>query len=395
MTHRNDTSATNPIRVCHVIHSLGAGGAEQALLELARVAPAAGLALSVLSLTRTTDEPRYAASLRAAGAEVVDLGLSSRWDARALLRATTEVRRLRPDVLHTHLKHADLVGSYASRRLRIPMVSTLHLIEKAPSGQGRLKRGLAAAARRRSAALTIAVSEALRSWYLETFGVPSDRVVTVHNGISPPPVLPAAERARVRRELGVSPDQVLVTMVGIMRPGKGHADLIEAVRRIPPAARLHLLIVGDGPLRQQLGTAARDVATAVTFTGFRTDVSTLLAASDLVAHPPHEDALPTALIEAIAAGLPVVATDVGGIPEIVTPDAGRLVRAGDVAALAAHIAEFAEDGDARRTFGAGARAHFEREFGARRWARRLRHRYEEVLTDTGAPHHFGGDRAAC
>jgi glycosyltransferase involved in cell wall biosynthesis len=367
------------VRVCHMIHSLGPGGAEQALLELARVAPATGIALSVLSLVRTADD-RYYRSLRAAGAEVVRLDLPTRWDGRVFGRALAAARRLAPDLVHTHLKHADLAGSYATRRMGIPMVSTLHLIEDGGSLPGRAKQRLAVAARRRSAALTIAVSEALRRWYVHTFAVPPARVMTIHNGIAAPSIpLSAGRRAAIRGELGVLPASTLVAMVGIMRAGKGHAQLIEAARRIPESARVHLLFVGDGPLRRQLTAAAAGLRCPVTFAGFRTDVPALLAASDLVAHPAHADALPTALIEALAVGRAVVATAVGGIPEIVTPEVGRLVRSADVAALAAEITGLAMDRDARRRLGAGARARFERQFEAGQWARRLRRCYDDVL----------------
>jgi glycosyltransferase involved in cell wall biosynthesis len=168
-------------------------------------------------------------------------------------------------------------------------------------------------------------------------------------------------------------------MVGIMRAGKGHAELIESARRIPDAARVHLLFVGDGPLRQRLVAAAAGLRCPVTFTGYRTDVPDLLAASDLVAHPARADALPTALIEALAAGRPVVAAAVGGIPEIVTPEAGRLVPPGDVVGLAAEIVRLAADGEARRRLGAGGRARFEREFEAGTWTRKLRRCYDDVL----------------
>jgi glycosyltransferase involved in cell wall biosynthesis len=371
-----DTPA--PIRVCHVIHSLGPGGAERSLVELARAAPAAGIALSVVSLVRAPDG-RYGRSLRAAGAQVVQLGLPTRWDGRVFDRALAAARGLAPDVLHTHLKHADLAGSYVARRLRIPMVSTLHLIEATGTVPGRAKQRLATAVRRRSAALTIAVSDALRRWYVRTFAVPADRVVTVHNGVAAPPAVAADARAAARAALGVPPGHILVTMVGIMRSGKGHAELIDAARRFPEGTPVHLLLVGDGPLRRRLAAAATGVRCPVTFAGYRTDVPVLLAASDLVAHPARADALPTALIEALAAGRPVVAAAVGGIPEIVTPEAGRLVPPGDVAALAAEIGRLASDGEARRRLGAGARARFEQEFEVGTWARRLRRCYDDVL----------------
>jgi glycosyltransferase involved in cell wall biosynthesis len=378
VTATRDFVRENRIRVCHMIHSLGAGGAEQALLELARVAPDAGLTLSVLSLVRAP-YGRYARDLHAAGAEVVELNLPARWDARVFAKSFAAACRLDPMVVHTHLKHADLAGSYVAQRLNVPMVSTLHVIEDAPTCRGRVKRRLAAEVRNRSASLTIAVSEALRRWYLRTFHVPPARVVTVHNGIAAPAAISPEHRGRVRAELSVPESKVLVAMVAIMRPGKGHAQLIEAARRIPDGSPVHLLLIGDGPLRRRLQAAAHGLPCPVTFTGFRTDVPALLAASDLVVHTPEADALPTALLEALATGRPVVATNVGGIGEIVTPESGRLVRPGDISALVRNIVELAADSEARRQLGTGARARFEQEFDAHLWASRLHGCYSEIL----------------
>ncbi|HKG51181.1 MAG TPA: glycosyltransferase [Actinomycetales bacterium] len=366
------------LQVCHVIHSLGAGGAERALVELSQSARAAGLAMSVLSLTRSADD-RCSRHLIAAGARVVQLDLAGRWDPRGLGRAVEVVRTLRPDVVHTHLKHADLVGAHVSRRLGVPMVSTLHLIEDAPGLVGRGKRWAGVRSRERSAARTIAVSDALRRWYVGSFRVDPRRVVTVHNGVAAHPPATAQERAEVRGDLGAGPDAFVLAMVGIMRPGKGHQELIAAAGRLPQGSRAHLVLVGDGPLSGQLRSAARSLTCPVTFTGYREDVSRLLGGCDLVVHPTRFDALPTALIEALAAGRPVLASDVGGVPEIVTPDVGRRVPPGDVAALAQAITDLEADPEQRKRFGVAARARFEQEFEAGRWARRLRALYDHVL----------------
>jgi glycosyltransferase involved in cell wall biosynthesis len=351
-------------------------------VALSGSARAAGLTMTVLSLTRSADD-RCSEQLTAAGADVVQLDLAGRWDPRGLGRAVDVVRGLRPDVVHTHLKHADIVGAHVVRRLGVPMVSTLHLIEDAPGLVGRGKRWAGVRSRERSAAVTIAVSDALRRWYVSSFRVDARRVVTVHNGVAASAPTTAQERAEVRRELGAGPDAFVVAMVGIMRPGKGHQDLLAAAARLRHGSRAHLVLVGDGPLSGQLRSAARSLTCPVTFTGYREDVSRLLDACDLVVHPTRFDALPTALIEALAAGRPVLASDVGGVPEIVTSDVGRLIPPGDLAALAEAITNLEADPGLRARLGVAARARFEREFEAGRWARRLRVLYDQVRE--GAP----------
>jgi glycosyltransferase involved in cell wall biosynthesis len=341
--------------------------------------------MSVLSLTRSAED-RCSRQLAAAGAQVVQLDLAGRWDPRGLGRAVDVVRTLRPDLVHTHLKHADLVGAHVVRRLGLPMVSTLHLIEDAPGLVGRGKRWAGVRGRERSAALTIAVSDALRRWYVASFRVDPHRVVTVHNGVAAEPPATEQERAAVRRELGAAPDAFVVAMVGIMRPGKGHAELLAAAGRLAHGSRVHLVLVGDGPLSGPLRSAARSLAHPTTFTGYREDVGRVLGGCDLVVHPTRFDALPTALIEALAAGRPVLASDVGGVPEIVTPDVGRLVPPGDLAALAQAITDLEAAPHLRARWGAAARTRFEREFEAGRWAGRLRLHYDHVLdaTSTGS-----------
>jgi glycosyltransferase involved in cell wall biosynthesis len=371
------------LRVCHVIHTLAPGGAERVLIDLARAAPQANLELSVLSLMPQA-EHLYVGMLRGLGVRVQSMGLYSRWDLRAFHRVLPLVRQLQPDLLHTHLKHADLIGAFAARRLALPMVSTLHVVEDRPAPLKRAQRWLAAQARMSTADRTLAVSDAVRRWYLETFPADPARVLTVHNGVMQPLLrVQSGARDRLRQSLGVPPGSVMATMVGLLRPGKGHTDLITSATKMPVSLDLHIVIVGDGPLRPALeAMAARNGAAGrVHFTGYRTDVPAILVASDIVVQPSLFDALPTALIEGLAAGLPAVASRVGGIVEIVTPDVGILVPPGDPDTLARSLIELARDPQRRWQMGRAARRRFEQEFDAQRWVRTLRSLYDEVIAD--------------
>ncbi len=369
-----------PLKVCHIIHSLSQGGAEQVLLELAHVRGLTSLELDVVSLMPTKGLP-LPVRLRTLGVDVFSLDLPSRWDPRGLIRALALLRDLAPDVIHSHGKHADLVGAFVARRLSIPLISTLHLIEDAPTLVGRGKRWLAAHARARSAAMTVAVSHALRDWYLRAFPVEPTRVVTIHNGVIPGPGTTPSSKAALRSALGVPRSAVMATTVAMLRPGKGHAELLTAAARIPPSVRLSIVLVGDGPLRDSLEASACASSLPfrrVIFAGFREDVPALLEASDFVVHPSTFDALPTALIHALAAGRPAVATAVGGIPEIVTPETGLLIPPGDIEALADALIRLTRDSDLRLRLGRLARRRFESGFHAASWASRLRELYQEV-----------------
>jgi glycosyltransferase involved in cell wall biosynthesis len=377
-----DRGSSPPLRVAHLIHSLSPGGAESVLVELAGVAATAGLELAVVALSPAS-RSTHADALRARGVEVVQLDLP-RWDPRAVSRALDELRAWGPQVIHTHLKHADIVGGVAGSVLRLPVVSTLHIVEDAPAGRlGRFKRSAGLAVRRRAAARTIALSSAQRRWYRELTGS-EDRLVVLPNGVADPGTPDPAERDRVRAELGVHDGRPLVVTASLMRPEKGHRLLLDAVAQLPADVCPLVALAGDGELRA--GLEARVAADPVLrervgFLGYRDDVPSLLGAADLVLHPSLADALPTTVMQALAVGVPVLATDVGGIPDIVGTDAGVLVPP-EPGAMAAGLTRLLADDELRARLGAAGRIRFLDRFEAGGWATRLRALYDGVLADT-------------
>lgn len=372
------------MRVCHLIHALGAGGAEQVLVDLARAS--GEVQMSVLALV-DVDEPVHAAALRDAGVTVRSLGLRSRWSPRALSRAARAAGDLRPDVLHAHMKHADLVGAFVARRRRVPLVSTLHVIEDRPGFLDAGKRWLAGRARQAVAARTIAVSEAQRQWYLSAFHADPARVVTVHNGVEAASRIDDVHRTDLRTTLGARTGDLLAVNVSIMRPGKGHEDLLAAALLLPDDCPVRIALVGDGPERSRLeAQVAADarLADRVRFVGYRTDVPAVLQAADLVVHPSHAEALPTVLIHALAEGTPIVATNVGGVAEVVGDDSGVLVPPRAPHGLAAVVADLARAPARRARLATSGRARFRAEFDARLWARRLESLYATVREEAGS-----------
>jgi len=341
------------------------------LVDLARVAAGAGMEMSVVSLM-PTDGLAYPAALERAGVEVVSLGLRSPWDPRGPRRMREVLRLLRPEVVHSHLKHADVVVALALRGSAVPQVSTLHVIEDRVRGVARLKRNLAARVRNARAARTIAVSEAVRRWYLEECGGDLNRVITLRNGVPAPAAYGPDDRDAIRRDLGVRTDTALAAMVAVMRPGKGHELLLSAAALITPEVDVTFVLAGDGDLDAELRSRAAELpAGRVVMPGYVTDVDRLLAAADLVVHPTLADALPTALVQALAASVPAVAANVGGVPEIIGSEAGVLVPPGNAVALAEAVISLVQDPDGRLWMGKKARERFEERFEASGWATRL------------------------
>jgi glycosyltransferase involved in cell wall biosynthesis len=208
----------------------------------------------------------------------------------------------------------------------------------------------------------------------------TEGIEVLPNGVADPGVPSAEDRARIRAELGVPADGLLIGSASLMRPEKGHHLLLDAVARLDPELAVTVALAGDGPLRAELESrVAADPALAgrVRFLGYRDDVPVLLGATDLVLHCSLADALPTTLIHALAVGVPAVATEVGGIPDIVTPETGLLAPT-EPAAIASAVQKLATDPALRARLGAAGRAVFLERFEATGWVRRLREVYDSL-----------------
>jgi glycosyltransferase involved in cell wall biosynthesis len=364
------------LRVHVLIDSLTWGGAELLLADLAEGAGCHSLELSVSYLFAESDA---APRLHAAGLTTQWVGTRRLADPRALNLVRRHVTDARPDVLHTHLQYSDLLGGVVARMLGLPAVATLHVMDPRGTARERMRARLAAVSRRRCHRRVIAVSEHIRAAHLAAGADRPEHVVTVHNGISAR-AAPGAG-AGVRAELGLEPHEPLVAVIAVLRPGKGHDVAIAAVEKLRteiPSARL--LIAGDGPARDEVERLAAGLGGAAVLAGHREDVMAVLDAADVLVHPSHTDVFPTVLLQALAAGVPIVASRVGGIPEIVDDGRTGLLVPPPLAAsgFADRLARLLRDPDLRRTFANRGRKRFEDEFTAQRWAGRLRAVYEEA-----------------
>lgn len=299
-----------------------------------------------------------------AGLPVVNLGARNLRDVNAFRRLLQLLRDERIDLIHAHLAYASIWGALAGRITGIPCVATLHVPPSgaAPWSREGLRESLMVHALNRWASWVIAVSASARDAWARRGGLGASKLVVVGNGIEVDAFTP-----------GSHPGKTVCT-VSVLREGKGIEVLLDA---IPPVLARHpdarFVIAGDGPLRESLAARSGD---RVTWAGFRRDVPELLAASDLFVLPSLADAYPTALMEAMAAGLPVVSTRAGGIPEIVDDGrTGRLVPPGDSGALAAAISDLLDSTEERETLGRAARQEAERRFSTRAWVERLKEIY--------------------
>jgi glycosyltransferase involved in cell wall biosynthesis len=228
----------------------------------------------------------------------------------------------------------------------------------------------------------VANSSAVRDEVVGGEGADERKLRVIRNGVEIPPAVDAATRLALRTELGIPPGTLAVGTVANLLPGKGHDLLLEAVRRVASErADAQFFLVGDGYLRPALERRASElgIADRVRFVGSVLDATRLLPAFDIAAHASLAEGLPNAVLEAAAAGLPIVATAAGGTGEIIRDgETGLLAPTGDAAALALGIARLAGSSELRARLGEAARAHATAAFGMERFVREFADLYLEL-----------------
>jgi glycosyltransferase involved in cell wall biosynthesis len=374
------TEPVGQVDVLALIDHFALGGAETLLTRFAVAAPMAGIRLSTACLEDRDGNPA-AAPLVQMGRPPACLNFVGRPGWREFDAIRDQIAAVRPRLVHTHLGTSDLLGGIAARSLGIPVVSTIHTT----SWRGR-REHLERAIVKRCASRVIAVSDSARRAYLDRGWARDGQIVTIYNGIDVVPEPGAG--AGVRREFGFAPGDLVVAMVSALRPEKAHDIAIAAVGLLRPRfPSLKLLIVGDGQSREHVQQAAAAAGDWVVLAGARSDVMRIFDAADVCLHASHHEALPTTIIEAMAASTPVVATAVGGVPELITdPSLGVLVPAPPAPeSIAAGVSTLLEDPERRRAIAAGGRRAYEARFTAEPWVRRIRALYDTVLTDRARP----------
>lgn len=357
-------------RVLYIITGLGTGGAETMLLKLLERLDRERYAPMVISLTTMGDiGPRIAAL----GIPVQALGMTSGLpNPVGFLRLLRQVRQLRPDIVHTWLYHADLLGGLAARLAGITAIcwgirSSNLDADKTPWSTLAVRRVCALL----SHVIPLRIflnSETARGIHIE-LGYAAGRMAVLPNGFDLSRFKPDdSARSRLRAELGCSGDTLLVGMIGRFDPLKNHSGFFSSmaiVQRHMP--QLHLVLAGKGVDRDNeelvRSIEAAGLMEKTHLLGPRDDMPELMAALDVLACPSHGEAFPNVVGEAMAAGVPCVVTDVGDCAYIVG-DTGQVVPAGDVAGFASSVAAMLRLSHGQRTaLGENARArvasHFE------------------------------------
>jgi glycosyltransferase involved in cell wall biosynthesis len=293
-------------------------------------------------------------------------------DARALAAVVALLRRVRPQIVHTHMAKAGSIGRIAAaiynrttgRRSRAKVVHTYH--GHVLDGYfGSATASAFTAAERGLARLTdsiVAISPAIRRELVMEYRIGRAEqysVIPLGFDLRALTAIDDSDRQSARVELGIARGTVVVTTVGRLTAIKQHSLFLEAAALVAHADPNALfLIVGDGELRDALETQARTlgIADRVRFLGWRRDLAVIYAATDVFLLTSRNEGTPVAVIESLAAGVPVVSTDVGGIRDVLTgDDVGLVAPFGDAPALADHVLALAGDGARRRRIGAAGR----------------------------------------
>jgi len=350
------------IRVLEVLASLRRGGAERVAVSLARGLDRDVFQIEVAALFDASPGD-FEPLLHAAAIPVHRLGKRRGFDARIFGRLAGVMRAFRPHVVHTHsyiLRYAWPARSLSGGG---SIVHTVHNL--APREGGRLGVWIHRLAMR-AGVCSVAVSDEVARSYAQTYGRPVERIIP--NGIDLAPFVQPPQGVW-RREHGFRDEERLVVSVARLDPQKNPLKLIDAfAAALGNNTEWHLVMAGDGSLREEAmrRAASLHLKSRVHFPGVVERVETLLADADVFALASDWEGLPVALIEGMACGLPVVATAVGGVPELVEHQVtGMIVPPGNGGALAQAFTELAQNPALRRQLGAAARAKA-MEFGLER-----------------------------
>jgi L-malate glycosyltransferase len=365
-------------KVLFCIWALEAGGAERFLVELARRVPRDRFDAKVVCLAR---KGPWAREVESSGIEVLSLGKKTGFDPRIVGRLMALFRRERPDVVNTHLWTADVWARLAAVLAAVPRIVVTE--QNVDVWKKWYHRAIDRLLFLRTDKV-ICVSEQVREFYRDVLGVPEGKLEVIPNAISlsPPAVAPGARS--LRDEIGAAADDFVFLCAARLHPQKAHVVLFQAARllldREVPAFRIAL--AGEGSLRPELEQRARALGLSdrVHFLGFRNDVRALLPQADAFVLPSHYEGLPLSVLEAMAAGVPVVVTRVGGNPGIVEDGRnGSMVEPGDAPGLAGALERLLQDRPFGRALGEEGRRRVAERHDIERVAARTYALFEELL----------------
>jgi glycosyltransferase involved in cell wall biosynthesis len=374
------------LKAAQVIHSLAPGGAERVVCHLATGLKDHGIMTEVFCMSRGG---HYESHLKEAGVPLFELGKRSKWGGPTVTWKLASLLRKRGiDVMHAHNLSAGLYGRTAALLAGTPVrIITFHSYTNPHSMVYSLLNRLLYPASHRLVAVSEFVARGISDQYPAW---DEDRIRLIYNGLDTAglPVVTGEEKKARKVRLGLDPDRRVIGTVANLTAVKNHALLLEAAAAaLGQRKDLHFLLVGGGPLEQTLKARAESLGITdhISFVGFQQDVFLYLSAMDLFVISSRREGLPMSVLEAMAAGLPVVATRVGGIPEAALEgETGLLCPAADASALSRAILDAVSDPGRLAVWGDNARSRVAEAFSLEKMCRRTAGLYREAFGETAA-----------
>jgi sugar transferase (PEP-CTERM/EpsH1 system associated) len=365
-----------------LITELNVGGAERIVEQLATRLSPDRYNVKVACLY---DPEVIGTEIRAAGISVINLDMRSKWDLRAPYRLFRLLRRENIQILHAHLFHANLLAATLGKLARIPIIiTTRHSVEIGGPGREWLNRLV-----KPLHDVAVMVSRQVHETERRRSGVKPDKIAEIPGGVDVNifTQIDCKSIKRLRHKWDLGTEVTIIGTVGRFVEPKGYSYLLEAMVELRKQnSNIRALLVGDGSLRLAMEEKAEtlDLPDILVFTGIRRDVPMILALLDVFVLPSLWEGLPIALLEAMAAGLPVVATRVGGVPEVVVDGVtGFLVPPRDPQALADAILRLLRDPDLRRRMGEAGHARVAEHFSVEQMVGKTEALYEQLLAEKG------------
>ena len=321
---------------------------------------------------------REEAVARERGFETFPVPMANDWHLSAIPRLAGGFRRVGADLVHLHTGRANWLGGWAARLAALPAITTRRMDR--PLRRGLATRMVYGSLVRRAVAISPAVADVLRE-----AGVEAAKICTITSTVDAAALVPRRPRAEVRAESGVGDEALLLLGLAKLTRRKGFDLLLTALARLGDDPRWVFALGGDGPEAEPLAARAAELGLSerVRFLGRRDDVPELLDAADLFVMPSRAEGLGVAALEAMAAGLPVIASRVGGLGQAVVHEGtGLLVPPDDVDALEAALRRLLDDGALRERLGAAGPNHIAEHYSADTMVDAYLALYREVLAQT-------------
>ncbi|GAP17881.1 glycosyltransferase [Levilinea saccharolytica] len=365
------------MKVAQIIDSLKWGGAQKMVLTLVQQLCERRIPVTVISLSDDADTD-IAQQIRALGVTTHHLG-GRLLNLGRIQHLVTLLNQESVTLAHTYLTYANIIGVFAARAAGVPVIASLRSAGRDPRHYNPLRYHMETYTLTRMASVVMANGHAIAEVHQQRLG--NRPIVVIPNAVALPPLPSAAERQRQRASWFSDPTRPILMSVGRFSPPKGQADLLQAFaqlrERLPQAA---LVFVGDGETRAAVEAQAGQLGLSddVRFLGARSDVPALLPLADVFVSPSHWEGLSVALLEALAAGLPIVATKVGDAPRVVSADVGSLVSPKDPTALANALHTLLTHPSRCAAAAQAARSRAASQFGLDTWTNRLLKLYTQV-----------------